>query len=143
MIRKPVRVTPTNLFQPDGRSSAEGSLSDTTDVSRRGIARIAAGKADVPPDLAEPLRHATMLIANLRVVLPECEGDRNVMSADRDPAAARPAGTRAKQYFRSTRQSWSKRDKSRPQVEVRGLKCAGEAMEQSNLTKSPNPIDKH
>src|SRR5439155_23514456 len=49
----------------------------------------------------------------------------------------------AKQYFRSTRQSWSKRDKSRPQVEVRGLKCAGEAMEKSNLTKSPNPIDKH
>jgi len=86
MIRKPVRVTPTNLFQPDGRSSAEGSLSDTTDVSRRGIARIAAGKADVPPDLAEPLRHATTLIANLRVVLPECEGDRNVMNADRDPA---------------------------------------------------------
>src|SRR5437016_896194 len=63
---EPGATLPTVSFFEGFRTPAPCSLSDTTDVSRRGIARIAAGKADVPPDLAEPLRHATMLIANLR-----------------------------------------------------------------------------
>lgn len=46
-----------------------GPLADATGVSRRSIARMAAGKAEIPADLAEPLRRAAMVIVDMRAVI--------------------------------------------------------------------------
>lgn len=46
-----------------------GPLSDATGINRRSIARMAAGKAEIPADLAEPLRRAAIMIADLRAVI--------------------------------------------------------------------------
>jgi len=46
-----------------------GPLASTSGVDRRSIARMAAGKVDVPADLAEPLRRAALLIGDLRAVI--------------------------------------------------------------------------
>ena len=48
-----------------------GPLSDASGISRRSIARMASGKADIPDDLAEPVWRATLLIADLRAVIAE------------------------------------------------------------------------
>ena len=58
------------------------SLVRVTGVGPRGIARIAAGKAVVPRELAEPLRRAAILIGNLRTVVAEHEVDPHVLRAD-------------------------------------------------------------
>lgn len=46
-----------------------GPLASASGIERRSIARMASGAIDVPPDLAEPLRRATLLIADLRAVI--------------------------------------------------------------------------
>lgn len=67
-----------------------GSLADASGVNRRSIARMAAGKADVPADLAEPLRRAALLIADLRAVIAEhAPIDRYVLNSESDPVTLR------------------------------------------------------
>jgi hypothetical protein len=46
-----------------------GPLAAASGIARRSIARMAAGKAEIPADLAEPMRRAALLIADLRVVI--------------------------------------------------------------------------
>lgn len=46
-----------------------GPLSDASGINRRSVARMAAGKADIPADLAEPLRRAALVIGDLRTAI--------------------------------------------------------------------------
>ncbi len=67
-----------------------GSLAAASGISRRSIARMASGNADVPANLAEPLRRAALLIADLRSVIAEhAPVDDFVMNAEPDPVSQR------------------------------------------------------
>lgn len=67
-----------------------GPLSDTSGVNRRSVARMAAGKADIPADIAEPLRRAALLIADLRSVIAEHAPVADfVMNAEPDQVSQR------------------------------------------------------
>ena len=46
-----------------------GPLAAASGIDRRSIARMAAGTRDVPDDLAESLRRATLVIGDLRAVI--------------------------------------------------------------------------
>lgn len=46
-----------------------GPFAEATGVSRRSVARMAAGRMDVPADLAEPLRRAALMIGDFRAAI--------------------------------------------------------------------------
>ena len=68
-----------------------GSLSAASGIDRRSVARMAAGVIDVPADLAEPLRRASLAIADLRAVIDEhAPIDRYVLNqSDDNPVTLR------------------------------------------------------
>jgi hypothetical protein len=50
-----------------------GAVSEASGIERRSIARMAAGKIEVPADLAEPLRRAALVIGDLRAAIDRYE----------------------------------------------------------------------
>lgn len=79
-----------------------GPMAEASGIERRSIARMAAGKVDVPDDLAEPLRRAALTIADLRAVIAEhAPLDRyELRQSDADPITVRTAALLARSLNR-------------------------------------------